>query len=166
MFWSLICDMEMLKLRSVRSIRSRNFKLLVESLEKMLPLFFALGHLNYARWLSVHLNLESLFSTNSIYAAFLERNFVVTKTLRNFSFIPIDHGHEQNNKLVKGDGGTIGLRESTSELTRWMICGPEIVRIGNELKRRCLVVEGERLFIYITNKPKASKMNSPNMLYL
>ena len=126
MFWSLICDMEMLKLRSVRSIRSRNFKLLVESLEKMLPLFFALGHLNYARWLSVHLNLESLFSTNSIYAAFLERNFVVTKTLRNFSFIPIDHGHEQNNKPVKGDGGAIGLRESTSELTRWMICGPEI----------------------------------------
>ena len=125
MFWSLTLDMEMLKLRSLRSIRSRNFKLFVESLEKIVPLF-ALGHLNYARWLSVHLNLESLFSTNSIYAAFLERNFVVTKTLRNFSFIPIDHGHEQNDKLVKGDGGTIGLRESTSELTRWMICGPEI----------------------------------------
>ena len=42
MFWSLTPDMEMLKLRSVRSIRSRNFKLFVESLEEMLPLFFAL----------------------------------------------------------------------------------------------------------------------------
>ena len=82
-------------------------------------------------------DLESLSSTNStICAAFLERNFVVTKTLRNFSFIPIDHGHEQNNKPVKGDGGAIGLTESTSELTRWMICGPKIVRIGNEFEEK------------------------------
>ena len=85
----------------------------------MLPFFFALDHLNYARWLSVHLkDLKSLSLTNpTIYATFLEGNFVVPKTLQNFSFIPIDHAHEQNNKLVKEDGGTIGLTENTAELT-------------------------------------------------
>ena len=53
-FWSLTHNMEMLLLRSVRSLRSKNFKLFVESLEEIVPFFFAIDHLNYARWLSVH----------------------------------------------------------------------------------------------------------------
>ena len=102
-FWSVTCNMEMLLLRSVRSLRSKNFKLFVESLEEMLPFFFAIDHLNYARWLSLHQkDLRSLSSTNStIYAAFLERNFVVTKTLENFSSIPIDHSHEKTRSWRK-----------------------------------------------------------------
>ena len=101
----------------------------------MLPFSFAIDHLNYARWLSVHLkDLKPLSSTKAtIYAAFLEEIFVVAKTLRNFSSIPIDHAHEQSNKLVKEDGGAIGLTENTAELTRWMIWGPEIARIANKL---------------------------------
>ena len=73
--------MEMLLLCFVRSFRSKNFKLFVESLEGMIPLFFALDYLSYDRWLSVYLkDLKSLSSTNpTIYAAFLEGNFVVTK---------------------------------------------------------------------------------------
>lgn len=58
----------------------------------------------------------------------------MAKTLRNFLSIPIDQAHEQNNKLVKEDGGAIGLTENTAELTRWMICGPEIARIVNEFQ--------------------------------
>ena len=46
--------MEILLLHSVTSLRSKNFKFFVESLEEMLPFFFALDHLNYAR-LSVRL---------------------------------------------------------------------------------------------------------------
>ena len=128
--------MEMLLLRFVRLFRSKNFKLFVESLEEMLPFFFKLDHLNDARWPSVHLkDLKSLSSTNStIYAGFLEGNFLVTKTLRNFSSIPIDHAHEQNKKLMKENGGAIGLTEDTAELTRWMICGPEIASIVNEFE--------------------------------
>ena len=104
----------MLLLRFVRSLWSKNFKIFVESLEEMLPFSFALDHLNYARWLSVHLKyLKSLSSTNpTIYAAFLEGHFVVMKTLRNFSSIPINHAQEQNNKLVKEDSGAIGMTEN------------------------------------------------------
>ena len=35
---------------------------------------------------------------------------------------------------MEEDGGAIGLRESTPEFTRWMICGLEIARIVNEFK--------------------------------
>ena len=69
-FWSLIRSMDMLLLRFVRSLESKNFKLFVEPFEEMLPFCFTLDHLNYARWLSVHLkDLKSLSSTNpTIYA--------------------------------------------------------------------------------------------------
>ena len=82
-FWSLIRSMDMLLQGFVRSLGSKNFKLFIESFEEMLPFSFTLDHLNYVRWLSVHLkDLKSLSSTNpTIYAAFLEGNFVVTKTL-------------------------------------------------------------------------------------
>ena len=66
--------------------------------------------------------------------AFLEGNFVVTKTLRNFLSIPIDQAHKQSNKLVKEDGGAIGLTENPAELTRLVICGPKIARIVNEFE--------------------------------
>ena len=114
-FWFLTRDMEMLLRRVVRSLRSKNFKLFVESLEEMLPFSFALDHLNYARRLSVHLkDSKSLSSTNpNISPAFLEGNFVVTKTLQNFSSVAIDQAHEQNNKLVKEDGRATGLTENS-----------------------------------------------------
>ena len=47
-----------------------------------------------------------------------------------------------------------------------MICGPELARIVSEFEESMPFVEDQKLFIYITNKPKASKINSPNMSYL
>ena len=156
-FWSLTPNMEMLLLRFVRSLRFKNFKIFVESLEEMLPFFFVLDHLNYVRWLSVHLkNLKSLSSTNpTICAAFLEENFVVTKTLVNFASIPIDYAHEQNNKLVKEDDGTMGLTENTAELTRWMIRGPELARIVNEFEEKMPSRRGSKA-IYLHHKKTKS----------
>jgi hypothetical protein len=42
----------------------------------------------------------------------------VQKTNRVFSAIAINHAHEQNNALTKGDGGAVGL---TDNPRRWMI---------------------------------------------
>ena len=33
------------------------------------------------------------------------------------------------NKIVKGDGGAIGLTESSTQLLRWMVSGPEMSRV-------------------------------------
>jgi hypothetical protein len=52
---------------------------------------------------------------------FEDGNFVVRKTKKVFSALPIDQAHEQNNKCVKGDGGAVGLTENSSELLRWMV---------------------------------------------
>ena len=42
----------------------------------------------------------------------LAQFWVLQKTSHKFSCMPIDQGHEQNNKLVKGSGGAVGLFEN------------------------------------------------------
>ena len=57
-------------------------------------------------------------------AEFEKGNFTVHKSPRLFSSIAIDQAHEQNNALVKSDGGAIGLTEDA--MRRWTIMtGPE-----------------------------------------
>ena len=56
---------------------------------------------------------------------FKKGKFVVKNTQHAFSGISLDHVPEQSNKLVKGDGGAIGLTENSSQLLRWMVSDPE-----------------------------------------
>ena len=42
--------------------------------------------------------------------------------------------HEQMNKLVKGEGGAVGITENPQALERWMISGPEISRLIPEFE--------------------------------
>ena len=69
-----------------------------------------------------------------MYYEFSIGHFTVQKTKRVFSTIPIDQAHEQNNSLVKGDGGAVGLTENPSAMRRWMIAGPEIARVISEFE--------------------------------
>ena len=43
---------------------------------------------------------------------------MVYKTVSKFSARAIDHAHEQNNALVKSDGGVVGLTENPAALRR------------------------------------------------
>ena len=53
----------------------------------------------------------------AIAAEFKKRNFEVKKNNNNlaFSSLPVDQTHEQNNNIIKGDGGAIGLTASSSQ---------------------------------------------------
>ncbi|VDI16831.1 Hypothetical predicted protein [Mytilus galloprovincialis] len=123
-FWSLTLKLELIILIFVRSLREGNFNLYKDSLTMLIPWVFALDHPNYARWLPIH--VRDMFALDtiapSIATEFESGHFVVHKTHSTFSAIAIDHAHEQNNKLVKGEGGVIGLTENASQLLRWMVC--------------------------------------------
>ena len=62
-------------------------------------------------------------------AEFKSGNFVVHKTGNKFSAMAFDQAHEQNNALVKGSGGAIGLTGNPGALECWMVVGPEIACI-------------------------------------
>lgn len=83
---------------------------MVTTLLKLLPLFCALDHQNYSRWIPIFMrDLEGL--PDSIQEEFKKGNWKITQSNRRFSSLPIDQAHEQTNKRVKGVGGIISLRE-------------------------------------------------------
>ena len=128
-YWDLIVKYETLILIFIRAHREKNFSLYVEVLEELTPLFFALDHVNYSRWMPVHIrDMKSLPETiNNEFEK--SGHWVLSKTTNKFSTIPFDQAHEQENKIVKGSGGAVGLTENPTAFRRWMLSGPEIARL-------------------------------------
>ena len=119
-YWDTILSMELLGLILIRSHREKKFSLHVESLKALLPWFFSLDHHNYVRWIPIHIqDMES--SPSSIHKEFEEYgHWVIHKTTRRFSAMPIAQAHEQNNKVVKSSGSAVSLTENPSAFRRWM----------------------------------------------
>ena len=63
-----------------------------------------------------------------------EWNFVISRTPNTFSAMGMGQCHEEQTKLVKGDGGAIGFAEDEDRLRKWMVCGHEVARIVTEFK--------------------------------
>ena len=124
----MIAHYEILILIFVRAHRERNFPLYVTVLEALVPLFFALDHVNYSRWLPVHIrDMKAL--PQEIKDEFETRNhWTIAKSSHRYSAIPIDQAHEQENKVVKASGGAVGLTENPVAFRRWMTAGPELAR--------------------------------------
>ena len=60
--------------------------------------------------------------------------WAVTQSSRRFSALPIDQVHEQNNALVKGEGGAVGLTENPRGFQTWMLTGREQARLLKEFE--------------------------------
>ena len=112
LFWDTILRYETLILMFIRAHREKRFSLYVEVLEELVHLFFALDHVNYARWVPIHLRDMKSLPTSVRKEFEQEGHWVLSKTNNKFSAIPIDHAHEQENKNVKSAGGAVGLTEN------------------------------------------------------
>ena len=73
-----------------------------------------------------------------VLAEFISGKFVVHKTSNKFSAMSIDQCLEQNNTVVKGSGGAIGLTGNPGPLRRWMVAGPEIARITTTFEEQVI----------------------------
>ena len=69
-----------------------------------------------------------------IHREFMKGHFTVKKTSHDFSNLAIDQAHEQNNAVVKDDGGAVGLTECPTALQRWMVSGPDMARVINDFE--------------------------------
>lgn len=108
----------------------------VEVLTEMVHWMFALDKTNYSRWLPIHIRDMSSLERQlpDVHNEFMKGKFVVSKTYNKFSSIAIDQAHEQNNAVVKRDGGAVGITENAAALRRWMLSGPEISRLIQEFE--------------------------------
>lgn len=86
--------------------------------------------------MSVHVrDMCSLDATHpDVAQEFRNGKFVMAKSQRKFSLIAIDHGHEQNNGVMKDEGGIIGLTQDADALLRWAVAGPELIRVISEFE--------------------------------
>ena len=116
-YWQTVLEVELIIFTFIRSIREANFSLYQESLSNLIPYFFANDNVHYSRWLPIHLKDMLLLEKQhpSVAGEFNKGNFVVHKSDRTFSAMAIDQAHEQNNAVVKGEGGAIGLTGLTQQ---------------------------------------------------
>jgi len=135
-YWVTVLQLELMVLVYVRSLRQASFAMYVDALRELAVSFHALYHTNYGRWIPVHLRdmVELLTTHPEIAEEFRGGYFTVQKTNRQFSAIPVDQAHEQNNAAIKGDGGAVGLTDNPSALRRWMMAGPELARLVEEFQ--------------------------------
>ena len=132
-FYDFILRMEKLILIFVRAHREINFALYVVCMEAPVFMFFSLNHLNYSRWVSVHLeNMKTLL--RAAWTMFIECDWYSAKTIRQFSTMPVDQAHEQANESVNGKGGIIRLTDNAAALQRWLLAGQELTRLLRDFK--------------------------------
>lgn len=96
-YWLLYVDFVRLYHKFSRSIRMADYKLYISLLPKIISVFFAFNHHNYARWLTrFHDNLLSMDETHPGIREYFERGIIsIRRTNKNFSRIPIDLTLEQ-----------------------------------------------------------------------
>jgi len=102
----------------VRSLRQGSFQLYLDALIELETWFHAMDHTNYARWIPVDLrDMVTLPRAQPQVAREFEAgSFTIQKTSRQFSAIPIDQAHEQNNAAIRGDGGAVGVIDKSTAL--------------------------------------------------
>ena len=107
-FWNMTLKFELLILILVRSFRESDFRLYTAVLKEITP-----------RDMAELPNKQPHVYNEPVSGGKL----TVQKTANAFSSIPLDQAHEQNNELIKGVGGAIGITENPSALLRWMVAG-------------------------------------------
>ena len=132
----MIFDLQILILMFIQSKRERDFTLYVQVLKSIMKYIFAFNHYNYACWLTIHVDhlMKLELVCPNIYKEFCSGNYVVRKTINPFSVITLDQAHEQNNAIIKGVGGAVGLlsKDMDSALRRSEVAGLEVCRLLEE----------------------------------
>ena len=95
-YWSITMRIESTLLQFVRSQREGNFFLYIDTLGRLMPWFFTLDHVYYARWLPVHIrDLLALQQSHPyVHREFMKRKFVIQRSFHAFSPMPMDQSHK------------------------------------------------------------------------
>jgi len=57
--------------------------------------------------------------------------------LHHLSAMLVDQAHKQQNSVVKGHGGAVGLTVNEHSLHRWLITEPELARLLADFESCC-----------------------------
>ena len=77
---------------------------------------------------------KSKKSKSTVYAEFLQGNWVVNKNPLPFRAIGADHALEHINRAMKVSGGLVGITLNPSARTKFILIAPELARLAREPK--------------------------------
>ena len=136
-YCKIVFDLQVLFLQFVRSDRERNFNLYVVKFVK--KIHFSWNHCNNVRQLSIHIDDLLKLKCTCLYVCkkFCNQYFSISKIGNPLFSIALGQAHEQNNAVVKGVGGAVGLHSQDMDeaLQQWEISDPEAVRLLNEYEK-------------------------------
>ena len=122
--------MVLLLLNYTRPVRTGDWALHLKTLEEFGPFFFALNRSSYARFVPVYVAMmQDLRLKNPRAWTYLEKHWVVRKSLVSFTSLGCDHALEQVNRALKGDGGLVGITNNPSTRTKFFLIQDELLAI-------------------------------------
>ena len=110
-YWDTVLHLELSILLFIRSLRESNFTLYMDTLPELAAWFTALNHVHYACWVPVQIRdigLPCRETSRCVLPSSIWTTSHPRRPGRLFSAIALDQVHEQNNAMVKGDGGAVG----------------------------------------------------------
>ena len=108
---------------NLRDIYVADFTMHLDALTKIVPRFFALVQMHYAKWILVHLRDMTELSQQhpEIYMQFKTGHFAKQKSKGAFSAISLEQALQQNNARVKCNGVAVGLIDNPNALMCWKV---------------------------------------------
>ena len=123
----------------IHATRSRNWALHLSSTEALIQDLESADRIKYGRLLPVYIaEMHALERSDPVvWKAFTNGEFAVQKTKIPFVALGMDHAGEQVNKLLKINGGLVGVSKNVNARNRFMITAPIIAEIATKAKQRC-----------------------------
>ena len=133
-YWKTVHDYLSINSSFVRGQRAGDWPLTLNACYNLCPWFFAFGHTNYARWMSVFLkDMACLHEAHpNVHKAIMDGKFVVQRGNKKFSLMSVDQSQEHSIKLLKDTAGAKCLYGQQDEKEVIELSKPEVLRIIEE----------------------------------
>ena len=121
-FWNHYIKSVSIVLSFIRSERTGNWQLYLDSMMAMLPVFSAYDRNNYSRWLPVYLSdMITLEDTApQVHGEFVQGKFSINRTGKSFAGVSVDQVLEQTlNRDSKSSSGLVGISNNEEARNKW-----------------------------------------------
>ena len=108
----------------------------------MIPYFFSHDQLNYTRFTHLHIaTMMELKENDEMSWQYLKDNFSINKTGIPLCSIGSDHALEQDNKLLKVNGGVVGLIQNPTALHRFCLISPSLASLCSQFLKNSGIID-------------------------
>ena len=139
-FWVEYIDMVLVLLQFIKAERTGNWKLHLSTTAAMIPHFYSMDRVNYARWLPVYISHMNLLESNrpDVYREFIPGNHGISRSKQPFAQVWTYMALEQSVNLdSKSKGGIVGISTKENAVERWFLISHERAAITKSLKQMC-----------------------------